>query len=143
MPITYVPVSVPDAATYSVKVRDNGLLHTLPDFTSSCTISLPTPFAGASYEFVGKAVAADAQSWIFTTGSDTYYFVGGLGHLDADSGTGADEVVPVFPDGNSNSKCTVAVPAAGTHIRFACHDGTHWTINGIVIGATAPAFADQ
>jgi hypothetical protein len=68
--------------------------------------------------------------------------VGGVVHLDTDAGSASDEVVPVYPDGNSNSKFNVLVPEGGTRVRFEC-DGTLWYINGTVVSATAPTFADQ
>ncbi len=78
MPITYVPVSVPDAATYTVLAANSGLVHYMPNLTASCTITLPTPKAGLWFDFAYYGVAADAQNWVITTGSDTNYFDGGL-----------------------------------------------------------------
>lgn len=136
------PVVVGDGTTYTVLAANSGKLHVLPDFTSSCTLTLPSPVAGLDYTFMGKGTAADAQNWVIDTGSDTNYYLGGVVHLDADSGTGADEVVPVYPDGNSNSKLTVTTPGGGTSVRVVCLDGTLWLVNGVVVSATAPSFAD-
>ena len=38
MPITFVPVTIADAATYTVKATDAGLRHYIPDLTATCTI---------------------------------------------------------------------------------------------------------
>jgi hypothetical protein len=135
-------VAVPDAATYTLLAADTGKVHLMPNLTADCTISLPAEQAGLSYKFVYSGVAADAQDWIITSGSDTNYFTGGVVHLDSDSDAAGDEVVIVYPDGNSNSKLTVNTPNGGTVIEVIC-TGTLWVVNGQAVGATAPVFADQ
>lgn len=139
MPVTYVPISITDAATYTVKARDSGLVHYVPDLTESCTITLPSPKAGMWFEFCYSGVAADAQNWVIDTGSNTNYFDGGLTFIDHDS----DVVAPIAGDGNSNSKLTVVTPAVGTRVRVESRNGTLWTLSGFVNSATIPSFADQ
>ena len=139
MPVTHVPVSIPDAATYTVLADSAGLVHYFPNFTSSCTITLPSPKAGMWFEFVYAGVAADAQNTIITTGSDTNYFIGGVQFIDNDT----DVVAPVQPDGNSNSKLTLVTPDVGTRIRVESTNGTLWALSGFVGSATVPTFADQ
>jgi hypothetical protein len=135
-------VSVADGTTYTVLAYNSGKTHVLPDFTSSCTLTLPTAAAGLEYTFIGKGVAADAQNWVFDTGSATNYYLGGLSFLDNDAGAAADEVhAGVYPDGNSNDVMTIVTPAAGTRIHLVC-DGTNWIVNGLVVSATIPTFAD-
>lgn len=139
MPATLVPVSIPDAATYTVLARNSGLVHYLPDLTSTCTITLPSPKAGLWFVFSYSGVAADAQNWVIDTGSDTNYFDGGLTFIDHDS----DVVAPIAGDGNSNSKLTVVTPTVGTQVRVESRNGTLWTLSGHVNSATIPSFADQ
>ena len=79
---------------------------------------------------------------VATTGSDTNYFIGNLVHFDADAGSAGDEIVPVYPDGDSNSKMTVTT-AGAFEIEVIAKDSTNWYIFGTVTSATAPAFADQ
>ena len=135
-------VNVTDAATYSVLAADSGKVHIMPNFTASCTLTLPTASAGLEYTFIGKGVAADAQNWIFDTGSATNFYLGGLAFADTDAGAGADEIhAGVFPDGNSNDIMTIVTPGAGTRIHMIC-DGTNWIVNGVVFSATVPTFAD-
>lgn len=143
MPVTHFPITIPDAATYTVKADDSGLVHYLPDLTADIAISLPTPAKGLWYEFAYTGAAADAQDWLINTGSNTNYFKGGVVHLDVDAGDAADEIAVVRSDGNSNSKFTVLVPDVGTSVRVECADGTTWNINGYVVGATAPTMGDQ
>ena len=145
MPVTYVPVTIPDAATYTVKADNAGVTHYIPDLTADIVITLPSPKAGLRYKFVYTGAAADAQDWLINTGSDTNYFKGGGLHVDSDAGAGADEGVPVMSDGNSNSKLTVLTPQGGTYVEVESADGTTWNVNALVVSASASAlaFADQ
>jgi hypothetical protein len=142
MAYTVLQKVVSDAAAVTISADDQGLTHFVPDLTADCTFTLPSASAGLSYKFVYSGVAADAQDWIFDTGSDTNYFVGGLVHLDSDAGSAADEVAPIAGDGNSNSKLTVLTPDVGTEVNLYC-DGTNWYLSGFVVSATVPSFADQ
>jgi hypothetical protein len=138
MSLRFTPVVVTDAATYSVKDYNSGLLHVLPNFTATCTISLPSPKKGLSYEFWYGGAAADAQNAVITTGSDTYYFIGGVVFMDQDT----DVMAPVYADGNSNSKLTLVTPEVGTRVSVICN-GTQWYLNGNVFSATTPTLGDQ
>lgn len=132
-------VAVPDAATYTVLAADSGKTHVLPNFTANCTLTLPTAASGLEYTFIGKAVAADAQNWIFAAGVP---YIGGLTFVDNDAGAGADEMhAGVFPNGSSNDNMTIVTPSAGTIIDLIC-DGTNWIVNGFINSATVPTFAD-
>lgn len=136
------PVAVTDATTYAVLVADSGRLHVLPDFTATCTLSLPAAAAGLEYEFMYGGAAADAQNAVISTGADTNYFVGGVVHLDANAGSAGDEVVPLASDGNSNSKLTLVTPGLGTWVKVVCN-GTTWALVGYVVSDTVPTLGDQ
>ena len=101
------PIIVTDAATYTVREYNSGILHVIPNLTADIVISLPPEEAGLTYEFIYGGAAADAQDWLLDSGSNTNYFVGGVVHLDSDANSAGDEVVPVYSDGTSNSKLTV------------------------------------
>jgi hypothetical protein len=75
------PVVTTDAATYSVLSANTGKLHVIPDLTADCTFSMPAEAAGLHYKFIYGGAAADAQDWLFDTGSNTNYYVGGGVHL--------------------------------------------------------------
>ena len=140
MPVTHVPVTIADAATYTVLAQNTGSRHYIPDLTATCTITLPAPKAGLWFEFLYKGVAADAQDWVITTGSDTNYYIGGLTHLDTDGNL----VDSIAGDGNSNSKLTVVKPDVGTRILVECEaGGILWTLSGYANSVTVPSFADQ
>jgi hypothetical protein len=135
-------VNVTDAATYTVLAANSGKVHIMPNFTASCTLALPAVAAGLEYTFVGKAVAADAQNWIFQSASATNFFLGGVSFADTDAGAGADEIhAGIWSNGSSNDFLTVVTPGAGTYIYMIC-DGTNWIVNGQVFSATVPAFSD-
>ena len=133
-------VSVTDATPYTVLAANSGKMHILPNFTADTTVNLPAVAAGLEYRFIGKAVAADAQNWIFVAPASAY-FLGGVEFVDNDAGAGADEVHSgVYPNGSSHLTLTVVTPAAGTELYFVC-DGTNWIVNGWVNSDTVPAFS--
>lgn len=138
MPVTHVPVTIPDAATYTVDPDDAGLIHYLPNLTADIVITLPTPKAGLWFEFAYAGVAADAQDWQITTGSNTNFYLGGVLHVD--DAPAADSI---GPDGDSNSKLNVLVPEPGTKVRVECTNGVNWVVSGTVVALSPPTFADQ
>lgn len=139
MAVTHVGVAIPDAATYTVLADNSGVTHWFPDFTATCTATLPTPRAGLWFEFAYAGVAADAQNFVISSGSNTNYFKGGLQFIDNDS----DVVAPIAGNGSSNSKLTLVTPDVGTRVRVECVDGTRWHLCGHVGSATIPTFGDQ
>lgn len=136
---TFIPILVPDAATYTVLARNTGMRHYIPDLGQTCVITLPTPKAGLWFEFAYSGVAADASDWTFDTGSNTNYFIGGLAFNDNDTNV----VSPIAGDGNSNSKLTIVTPDVGTIVRIESTNGTLWAVSGLASSATIPSFADQ
>jgi hypothetical protein len=133
-------VTIADGTTYTVLAANSGKVHTLPDLTSTITLTMPTPVAGLTYEFWYRGVAADAQNWVIDTGSNTNYFLGGLMFADHDSA--GVEIAPIAGNGSSNSKLTVVTPDVGTWVKVVAN-GTQWILNGYVNSATIPSFADQ
>jgi hypothetical protein len=129
-------------ANYTVLAANSGKPHMVANVSADRTFTLPTPASGLDFEFIAEIATADGHDWIINTGSDTNYFVGGILHVDTDSDAAGDEIVAVFPDGNSNSKLQINLPQGGTRVRVIC-DGTLWTVVGTAVSATAPTFADQ
>lgn len=136
------PVALADANVTLTNATHSGRILLVPDGGQDNTYTLPTPVAGAYFQFVYAGGAADGTDFIIDSGSDTNYFIGGVLHLDTDAGSAADEVVPVYSDGNSNSKLQVNVPGMA-QVHVMAIDGTNWQVWGTVASATAPAFADQ
>lgn len=132
------PVVVTDGTTYTVLAANSGRTHVMPNLTADCAVALPTAAAGLEYTFVYGGVAADAQDWNISTGSDTNFYLGGLLEVN-ETGPAASAA---NPDGNSNSIVNVLTPDVGTRIYLEC-DGTNWYLSGTVASASAPTFADQ
>ena len=129
---------VPDAATLALSASLSGRLLVFPNLTADCTITMPAEVKGLEYWFQYGGAAADAQDWIFDTGAEVNFFVGGVTHSDLDGDTQA----PVYSNGSSHSKFTVLVPEVGTLVHMVC-DGLKWYINGNVSSATVCTFAAQ
>ena len=137
--IVATPVSLADGnASLTAATNGGGVVNIVPNGTQDNTYTLPAPVAGQSFTFVYGGGAADATDFIINTGSNTNYFIGGVAFHDTDDGA----VSVLFSDGNSNSKLQVNVPSAA-QITVLAKDGTNWQVWGTVVGATAPAFADQ
>ena len=135
-------VNVTDAATYTVLAANSGKIHIMPNFTASCTLALPAVSAGLEYTFISKAVAADAENWIFQAAAAAQFFLGGSSFADTDAGAAADEIhAGLYSNGSTNDFFTVVTPAAGTRVYMIC-DGTNWIVNAQVFSATVPAFSD-
>lgn len=141
--ILATPVALADGnATLTAASNAGGVVNLVPNGTQDNTYTLPAPVAGTSFTFVYGGGAADATDFIINTGSNTNFFIGGVTFLDTDAGSAAAVASVVHPDGNSNSKLQVNIPAAA-QITVLAKDGTNWQIWGTVVSATAPAFADQ
>jgi hypothetical protein len=132
------PVALADGDVTLTNAVHSGRTLIVPNGTQDNTYTLPAPVAGSYFTFVYGGGAADATDFIIDTGADANFFIGGVTFDDTDDGA----VSVVFSDGNSNSKLQVNVPAAA-QINVLGLDGTNWQIWGTVVGATAPAFADQ
>jgi hypothetical protein len=133
------PVALPNADVTITTVANSGVTNIVADVSADRTYTLPTPVAGAVFNFIYGGGAADGHDAIFTTGSDLLYFVGGVTFFDTDT-TAQPSVV--FSDGNSNSKLQVNLPAA-MNIAFVGTSATTYQVYGTVVSTTAPTFADQ
>lgn len=134
-----VPVVLADAsATLTAAANGGGVVNLVPNGTQDNVYTLPAPVAGQSFTFVYGGNAADATDFIISTGSDTNFFIGGITFLDVDS----DAISVIHPDGNSQSRLQVNIPATA-QITVLARDNTNWQIWGTVASDTAPAFGDQ
>lgn len=134
-----VPVVLADAAaTLTAAANGGGVVNLVPNGTQDNVYTLPAPVAGQSFTFVYGGNAADATDFIISTGSDTNFFIGGITFLDVDG----DAISVIHPDGNSQSRLQVNIPATA-QITVLARDNTNWQIWGTVASDTAPAFGDQ
>jgi hypothetical protein len=131
---------VGDAATYVIDALDSGKVHIVPDLTADCTITLPPPADDLEFVFEYGGGAEDAHDWIFDAGSDSNFFIGGVTCLDPGDG----DVLPVYSDGDSNSKMSVLTPGCGTKVEIRGF-GANWRVSGIAVTNTdaGVVFADQ
>jgi hypothetical protein len=137
--ILATPVALADGnATLTAAANAGGMVNLVPNGTQDNVYTLPAPVAGTSFSFVYAGGAADATGFTINTGANANFFIGGLTFHDTDTSA----VSLVYSDGNSNSKVFVDVPGAA-NITVVAKNGTNWQIFGTVVGATAPAFADQ
>ena len=132
------PVALADGNATLTVANAGGVVNLVPNGTQDNTYTLPAPVAGTSFTFVYAGGAADATDFIINTGANANFFIGGVTFHDTDDGAAA----VVFSDGNSNSKLQVNVPASA-QITVVARNATNWQVFGTVVGATAPAFADQ
>ena len=110
------------------------------------TIKLPSDVKnGMTFDFAYIAGAAEAHDITIDTQSDDRYFVGGLSILDTDAtADGGEALVPILPDGNSNSVVALKTVDNGTWFRLVCYNNL-WYTYGQICSATATAvvYADQ
>tara|TARA_R110002020_G_scaffold167808_2_gene356328 strand:+ start:4707 stop:5177 length:471 start_codon:yes stop_codon:yes gene_type:complete len=110
------------------------------------TIKLPTDVVnGMTFDFAYVAAAAEGHDITIDTQSDTNYFVGGLSILDTDATTdGTEALVPILPNGSSNSKAALKTVDNGTWFRCVNYNNV-WYMYGQICSATATAvvYADQ
>jgi hypothetical protein len=132
------PVALADGNATLTVANAGGVINLVPNGTQDNTYTLPAPVAGTSFTFVYAGGAADATDFIINSGANANFFIGGVAFHDTDDGAAS----VVFSDGNSNSKLQVNVPASA-QITVVARNATNWQVFGTVVGATAPAFADQ
>jgi len=135
------PVTLADASSTTLTAATNaGRTNMVVDTSQASTYVLPTPVAGLTLKFVYIGAATDASSHIWQTAGNSIYFKGVLAHHDLNV-TGQTTNV-VFPDGDSNSQITLAIPEA-YEINLVGISATVWALSGWTAGNTPVAFADQ
>jgi hypothetical protein len=128
------PVVLPNTTAYAVLAANSGIIHVVPDVSSTITVTLPAAAAGLEYEFIYGGAAADAQNHVFVPTAG--FFIGGVTFHDAQ----ADATTSVWSDGNSNDVFTIVTP--GTYRTSFFSDGTNWYVTGEITGATVCTMAD-
>ena len=139
------PVSLADSNVTLTEATHAGRMLITPNATADRTWTLPTPIAGMHFWFTGPnldtSAAEDDYDVIISAGTgNSIYFQGVIMHHDLNV-TGQTSNV-VFPDGNSNSQMTLAIPEA-YEITFTGISSTVYALSGWTGGNTPVAFADQ
>ena len=115
----------------------------IPNVAQDSVITLPTPIAGMTFEFItsqgatGGLTAADGHDVQIKTAGNSIYFAGQIVHHDTNA-TGQTTVV-IWPDGNSNSAFNMLLPAS-VHIWLYGVSATVWALSGWVASADTPTF---
>lgn len=134
--IVQAPVFVADATPYTVLAADSGKMHIILEQTNTITLNLPVIAAGLSYKFIMGGVATEAQNWVITATTPSFYN-GGIAWTDLDDTE--SNLAVVYANGTSHLTLTVTTPAAGTGIEIYSN-GTEWFAHGTVISDSTPAF---
>ena len=117
-------------------------INLIPNVGADRVITLPTPIAGMTFEFItsegatGGLVAADGHDVQIKTAANSIFFAGQVLH------TGIATPVVIWPDNNSNSEFNMLLPAS-VHIWLYAVSTTVWALSGWVASAATPTFADQ
>ena len=140
------PVALSDAAAMGGTLTEAvhaGRIVLIPNVGQDSVITLPTPIAGMTFEFItsqgagtGMLTAADGHDVQIKTAANTIFFSGQILH------TGIATPVVIFPDGNSNSEFNMLLPAS-VHSWLYAVSTTIWALSGWVASASTPTFADQ
>ena len=139
------PVTLSDAAAMGgtlTEAAHAGRVILIPNVGQDSVITLPTPIAGMTFEFItsqgatGGLVAADGHDVQIKTAANSIFFSGQILH------TGIATPVVIFPDGDSNSEFNMLLPAS-VHIWLYAVSTTIWALSGWVASASTPTFADQ
>ena len=143
------PVTLSDAAAMGgtlTEAAHAGRIILIPNVGQDSVITLPTPIAGMTFEFItsqgatGGLVAADGHDVQIKTASNSIYFAGQIVHHDTNA-TGQTTVV-IWPDNNSNSEFNMLLPES-VHIWLYAVSTTIWALSGWVASVDTPTFADQ
>ncbi len=138
------PAILADHASSNVltEAANAGRINLIPNVGQDSVITLPTPIAGMTFEFItsegatGGLAAADGHDVQIKTAGNSIFFAGQILH------TGIATPVVIWPDGNSNSAFNMLLPAS-VHIWLYAASTTVWALSGWVASAQTPTFADQ
>ena len=130
---------------YTLSASEAGSTVIMAD-SAAKTIKLPSDVKdGMTFDFAYVAGAAEAHDITIDSQANANYFLGGLSILDTDATTdGTEALVPVLPNGSSNSKAALKTVDNGTWFRLVSYNGL-WHMYGQICTATATAvvYADQ
>ena len=137
------PVSLADSSISLTEATHAGRLIIVPDVGQTSTITLPTPIAGMTFEFItaqsvasGALTAADGHDVQIATAGSSIFFTGQILH------TGIATPVVIWPNNASHYRMNMLLPAS-VHIWLYAVSTTVWALSGWVASAATPTFADQ
>ena len=116
-----------------------GRVNLIPNVAQDSVITLPTPIAGMTFEFItsqgatGGLAAADGHDVQIATAGSSIFFAGQILH------TGIATPVVIFPNGTAHYRMNMLLPAS-VHIWLYGVSATVWAISGWVASADTPTF---
>ena len=136
------PVTLTDAAAMGgtlTEATHAGRVVLIPNVGQDSVITLPTPIAGMTFEFItsegatGGLAAADGHDVQIATASSSIFFAGQILH------TGIATPVVIFPNGTAHYRMNMLLPAS-VHIWLYGVSATVWALSGWVASASTPTF---
>ena len=140
------PVTLSDAAAMGgtlTEATHAGRVVLVPNVGQDSVITLPTPIAGMSFEFInsqgatGGLAAADGHDVQIATAGTSIFYAGSIMHHDTNE-TG-QTTAAVFPNGTNHYRLNMLLHS-GFHIWLYGVSATVWAISGWVASVDAPTF---
>ena len=116
-----------------------GRVNLIPNVAQDSVITLPTPIAGMTFEFItsqgatGGLAAADGHDVQIATAGSSIFFAGQILH------TGIATPVVIFPNGTAHYRMNMLLPAS-VHIWLYGVSATVWALSGWIASAETPTF---
>jgi hypothetical protein len=116
-----------------------GRVNLIPNVGQDSVITLPTPIAGMTFEFItsqgatGGLAAADGHDVQIATASSSIFFAGQILH------TGIATPVVIWPNGTAHYRMNMLLPAS-VHIWLYGVSATVWALSGWIASASTPTF---
>ena len=116
-----------------------GRVNLIPNVAQDSVITLPTPIAGMTFEFItsqgatGGLAAADGHDVQIATAGSSIFFAGQILH------TGIATPVVIFPNGTAHYRMNMLLPAS-VHIWLYGVSATIWAVSGWIASAETPTF---
>ena len=140
------PVALSDAAAMGGTLTEAvhaGRIVLIPNVGQDSVITLPTPIAGMTFEFITSQgatsglSAADGNDVQIATAGTSIFFAGQILHHDT-AETGQTTVV-IWPNGTAHYRLNISLPESA-HIWLYAASTTVWAISGWVASVDTPTF---
>ena len=134
------PVVLSTSTSSLTEAANAGRVNLIPNVGQDSVITLPTPIAGMTFEFItsqgatGGLAAADGHDVQIATASSSIFFAGQILH------TGIATPVVIWPNGTAHYRMNMLLPAS-VHIWLYGVSATVWALSGWIASASTPTFA--
>ena len=139
------PAILADHASSNVltEAANAGRINLIPNVGQDSVVTLPTPIAGMTFEFInsqgatGGLAAADGHDVQIATAGTSIFYAGSIMHHDTNE-TG-QTTAAVFPNGTNHYRLNILLHS-GFHIWLYGVSATVWAISGWAASVDAPTF---